>query len=67
MKPYVFLAIGALWLIVAILARRGGFSIWVAGGMNPVLLGRLFTFLFPAILWGWVVPIAFGVWLLRRK
>jgi hypothetical protein len=63
---YIFLAIGGLWLGVAILVYRVGLGVyWV--GMNAEGVGRIVSSALPAILSGWIAPIAFGVWLLWRR
>jgi hypothetical protein len=63
---YIFLAIGGLWLGIAILVYRVGLGVyWV--GMNAERVGRIISSALPAILFGWIAPIAFGVWLLWRR
>jgi hypothetical protein len=62
-KAYVFLAIGMIWLIVAILT---GFGVYWHGAMTTLTAG-LIRVLLPMILFGWIAPVGFGLWLLFRK
>ena len=70
MKPYVFLAIGTMWLIIAIVLYRTDFVFAVfgwRGNRDPTLTLSLFRVLLPVLFFGWVAPVLFGSWLLRRK
>lgn len=70
MKPYVFLAIGAAWLIAAIIAGLSyyyrGFGIFWKGKHDPALALRLFLLVFYTLFLGWLAPVLFGVWLLWK-
>jgi hypothetical protein len=70
-RPYVFLAIGAIWLIAAMFAgisiHRGGFSIFWQGDHDPALALRLFLVVVYVLFLGWIAPVLFGSWLLWKK
>ena len=74
MKPYVFLALGVVWLIVAIVLYKTSFAFagfkW-QGGHAPAIAVSLFRVLvrvMPHVIFlGWVAPILFGSWLLWKK
>jgi membrane protein implicated in regulation of membrane protease activity len=70
----VYLAIGAMWLIVAIVLYNtdfvfAGFT-W-RGSHPPAIAFSLFRVLFrmmpPLLFLGWVAPVLFGLWLLWKK
>jgi hypothetical protein len=71
MKAYVFLAIGAAWLIAAIIAGlfyyHRGFGIFWNGEHDPALALRLFLIVFYVLFLGWIAPVLFGVWLLWKS
>ena len=70
MKPYVFLAIGTMWLIIAIVLYRTDFVFAVfawRGNRDPTLTLSLFRVLLPVLFFGWIALVLFGSWLLRRK
>ncbi len=70
MKPYVFLAIGTMWLIIAIVLYRTDFGFTVfawRGNRDPTLTLSLFRVLLPVLFFGWIALVLFGSWLLRRK
>jgi hypothetical protein len=67
MKPYVFLAIGMIWLIGAIYFYRGGFNIVWLGKHDPALVFALFRCMVPLLLLGWIAPLLFGSWLLWKS
>lgn len=68
MKAYVCLAIGALWLAVAIFLSRTGFGIFVRNGvLSPATLAIVFRIELPIIFFGWAVPAALGLYLLLKK
>jgi hypothetical protein len=67
----VLLALGAVWLIVAIVLYRTSFVFTVfkwQGGHISVLLFRVLLWLMPNLIFlGWVVPVLLGSWLLWKK
>ncbi len=74
MRPYVFLAIGAIWLIVAIVLYKTSFVIGLFPGLGihvPAvaipLIRVLFRVMPPLLFLGWVVPVLFGSWLLWKS
>ena len=71
MKPYFCFAIGALWIIVAVPFSLGRFSFGIswpgAGTANPVTVAKIFGLTFYLIVFGWIVPIAVGLWLLWAR
>ncbi len=67
LKPYVFLATGAAWLILAIVLRRADFVIAWQGKHVPVAALWLFRAWLPVLFFGWIAPVLFGSWLLCRK
>ncbi|MGO9862892.1 MAG: hypothetical protein ACLPLR_04705 [Terriglobales bacterium] len=74
MRPYVFLAIGAIWLIAAILLYEtdfvfgsfAGLGIHVPAAAIP-LIRVLFRVMPPLLFLGWVAPVLLGSWLLWKK
>lgn len=70
MKAYFFLVIGALWIIMAILFSLGRFSFavaWPKGTVNPAMINTIFRLTLPLIVFGWIIPTAVGLWLLRAR
>lgn len=68
MKAYFFLAIGALWVSIAIVLNRAGFSVfWRKGMLDPAAVEVIFRLTVPVLLCGWVGPTALGLWLLWMK
>jgi hypothetical protein len=68
MKPYLFLTIGTIWLMFAILIHTRGFGIYFPRGTNIALMSWMFVhLLIPGIFFGWIAPVAFALWLLWRK
>jgi hypothetical protein len=73
MKAYLFLATGALWIIVAVLFSFSSFSFsirWPKGTINPATIATIATILGLTpyvIVFGWIVPSAFGLWLLWAR
>jgi hypothetical protein len=70
MKPYFCFAIGALWIIVAVLFSFGRFSFgirWPKGTINPATVAKILSLTPYLIVFGWIVPIALGLWLLWAK
>jgi predicted naringenin-chalcone synthase len=57
MKSYVFLAIEAMWLIVAIVLSITGLGIHLRG-MNTALMARLFRLMIPVLFLGCVWTVA---------
>jgi hypothetical protein len=67
-RPYLFLGIGALWLIaVAIFVYRGSFNIVWLGKHDPALAFSLLRVLIPVLFLGWIAPVLLGSWLLWKK
>ena len=67
MTPYVLLAIGGAWLLVAIYVRRVGFSIFWKGHYDPARAMRVFDVVSYVISLGWIAPALLGAWLLWKK
>lgn len=76
MKPYVFLALGAAWLLVAIVLYKTSFGFVFAGfkwqgGHPPAIAVSLFRVLLgvmPHVIFlGWIAPVLFGSWLLWKR
>lgn len=70
MKAYFCLAIGALWVIMAVLFSFGDFSFgisWPKGTVNPATITRIFGLIPHVIVFGWIVPTALGLWLLWAR
>ena len=68
MKGLFFLAIGALWITVALLLSGASFGIhWWKGALNPASVGMILRLALPVLFYGWTVPIALGFWLLWAK
>ena len=70
MKPHLCFAIGALWIIFAVLFSFGRFSFgitWPKGTVNPTSVAKVFSLIPYLIVFGWIVPIALGIWLLSAK
>lgn len=70
MKPHFCFAIGALWIIAAVLFSLGKFSFgifWPKGTVNPAAVAKIFSLTPYLIVFGWIVPIALGLWLLSAK
>ena len=68
MKPYVFLAIGAIWLFAVIFfAYNASFGITWMGKHDPALSRRLIAVAFYVLFLGWLVPTLFGAWFLWKK
>jgi hypothetical protein len=67
MKGYVFLAIGAMWLLAAICLHRTGFGIVWLGNHDHALALRLFGVVFNVLFLGWIAPVSLGAWLLWKK
>jgi hypothetical protein len=67
MKPYVFLAIGATWLIAAISFLRSSFNIVWTVKHDPALVLALFRWLIPLLLLGRIAPLLVGTWLLWKS
>ena len=68
MKAYLFLAIGALWISIAVVLSRTGFSFfWPKGTLNPATVAMIFRLVLPVIFFGWIVPIMLGLWLMWAK
>jgi hypothetical protein len=68
MKPYIFLALGAIWLVAVIVAVVwGSFSIAIMDGHDPARVLALLRVLIPLFLLGWIAPILFGSWLLWKS
>jgi hypothetical protein len=75
-KPYVFLALGVVWLIVALVLYKTSFGFGLfgfkwQGGHPPAIAVSLFHILLrvmPHVIFlGWIAPVLFGLWLLWRK
>jgi hypothetical protein len=66
MKAYFCLAIGALWIIMSVLFSFGEFTfgIWSKRTVNPAAIATIFRLSPHAIVFGWIVPTALGLWLL---
>jgi hypothetical protein len=72
--PYVFLAIGAMWLVASIVLYKTDFVLagfkW-PGGFAPAIAHSLIRALFrvmpPLLFLGWVAPVLVGSWLLWKK
>jgi hypothetical protein len=67
---YVFLTIGAMWLIVAIVLYRTSFIFsvfWSPGKHDPALALSSLRVLRPVLFLGWIAPVLLGSWLLWRK
>jgi hypothetical protein len=68
MKAYLFLVIGVLWFIFAIVIRRTGFSFyWPKDALDPATGAMIFQVMLALLLYGWVGPTALGIWLLWTK
>jgi hypothetical protein len=70
MKAYFCLAIGALWIIMAVLFSFGRFSFgisWPKGTVNPATVATIFGLTPYLIVFGWIVPTALGLWLLWAR
>ena len=70
MKLYSCFVIGALWIIAAVLFGLGRFSFGVSlpkGTVNPVTAATIFSVALYLVTFGWIVPIALGLWLLWAK
>lgn len=70
MKPYFYFVTSALWIIVAVLFSFGRFSFgisWSKGTVNPVTVAGIFSLTSYLIVFGWIVPIALGLWLLWAR
>jgi hypothetical protein len=70
----VFLAIGAIWLVVAIVLYKTSFSIAFFPGLGihvpafAIPLIRVMFRVMPSLFFlGWVAPVLFGSWLLWKK
>ena len=71
MKPYMFLAFGAIWLVAVIVAvawgyNKGSFGIAIMGDHDPARALALLRVLIPLFFFGWIAPILFGSWLLLK-
>jgi len=67
-RPYVFLAIGVIWLIGAIFfVYNASFGITWIGKHDPALARRLIVVALYVLFLGWIVPTLFGAWLLWKK
>ena len=65
MKAYLFLLIGARWIIVSILFSLGKFSFlisWPKGSINPATINTVSRLALPVIVFGWIVPTGLGLW-----
>ena len=68
MKAYLFLVIAVLWIAIAVIARRRGYSIfWRKGTASPATVAMIFRLAPPVIFYGWIVPTLLGLWLLWAK
>jgi hypothetical protein len=68
MKAYLFFIIAVLWIAIAVILSRTGFSFfWPKGTLNSATVAMIFRLEIPVIFFGWIVPIALGLWLLWAK
>jgi hypothetical protein len=68
MKAYFFLAVAALWLTIAIVAGRTGFSVfWPKGAISFASVEVISRWMVPLLFFGWLAPTALGLWLLSTK
>jgi hypothetical protein len=66
-KAYLFLAVGAMWLIAAIFLYRTSFGLVWLGEHDPALALRLASMVLPVLFLGWIAPVIFGAWLLWKR
>ena len=69
-SPYVFLAIGALWLLAAIVLYKMDFALtvlWLSALDHRALTVSLLSALPSVLFLGWIAPVLLGSWLLWRK
>jgi hypothetical protein len=68
MKAYLFLAIGVLWIAIAVILNRTGWSFfWRKGAISPATAAMILRLAPPIFSFGWIVPTALGLWLLVAK
>jgi hypothetical protein len=67
MRAYVFLAIGAMWLLAAVYLHSRTIVITWERAHDPARAVRLFDVVLYVVFLGWIAPVSLGAWLLWKK